>query len=1142
MNNAATAPGSTTLPAHLIAHINVKLAHIGCQPVPMKGDAEFAEIAATMAGQSREKDRLLGHYLCPVDHRIQTFLYDYLQDVPVTKLPTRTFTLDRPGLARVLSLPLEQDQFSSSILSSYRVANGVLHNPRSDRRTTQGIFHVTEGGLPIPDDKLGVPKLTFAKMLALSLNPPRDLMRLPFTATQPKPAECFVSLLLRPLVCPAVPGFTAEKTMEVRFFVPGNLVSNLDFVESIFGNGGDPLLPENDAALDADHWSGHTGCVILAPHLVTVTKKAAGLPEWKDATERQRRDGMCWKDDHELYNNGGAFKLTCRDESGVIITLIADNYYGYCKKEVKTQISYAANLLGNVEEEHAGGALVFPGYDLGEEFSGDAHVRQLGHSFEEAVILYAELMHLQPEGYGIDKKFPEVLYVPHDAHFDLKKQTVSWTNADGERSIKLQPEKIYIRPSGYKVRMEKPPGANRSWRLVGTAAEGLVCHKPCTVSGGGKSEISKPITDAILTGPVFVADLKNDFDRVAELIHRDYSTRHLDPTKQDRREVLSPERSLGSVIKLLMPDSREFTPEYNSWVENIPQYIKELVFVVKRYYKPEWGDDWRSHFSVDIINGIPGNELKCDNKVLVTTRLRVGFDKDGSWRTFGLRKDFHPAVKVQLEDDITASTLVPAERVENLSGMDSGTTLKFIQNCEQRLFQRPDDAIHRGYDKQTESDFARLDNFFSNYEPLRHKDATELVEDAILFHEFTDPMQKLISEFAAAAKPDYIVSSAHPRLVEGKPSKNPRYLQKRPDLMRPVETYVAEMGARLRRRTPAHAFIPTPVDTVLPGRRNNPPEGSIRSLACYNPIHYMELPELFMEFICSMTGKSPSTTGAGSEGALTKGPFNALPPIIDLNNALVSFILTGHKGFVTAAGYVGPKVRVDHDVSLIVPEVFCRMQPQERDPKFLLANHYLDKLEDFAHGSKTIPASRLGYRINIRFVHAFFGRVFNHPHAVFTPEMLKPELQDMDIFADGMENIVATQKRVAKMYFDDGSIKQACPPLQALLHFMLNDTWEGKNLDSPEFRNLFTRETLLASDWYAARLSAKQKVDQRLWKRHVDYLNHFLRKPSHEDVSENLKIGERLTRARRMLEQVEAVDYLQSLRGTMGAEPMDNYL
>jgi hypothetical protein len=1130
------------LAAHLVAHINVKLALIGCAPVAIKGDNEFAEIVSAMAGQSREKDRLLGNYLCPADQRIQTFLYDYLQDAPVTKLPSHTFTLDRAGLARVLSLPIDRDEFSSDIINSYRVANGVLHNPKSDRRTTQGIFHVTEGGLPIPDDKSGVPKITFAKMLALALNPPRELMRLPFTATQQKPAECFVSLLLRPLVCPEVPGFTSEKRMEVRFFVPGNLVSNLDFVESIFGNAGEPLLPENDSALDAEHWTGHTGCVILAPHLVKTTKKSVGLPHFDKATERQRRDGMCWKNENEIYNNGGAFKLTCRDESGVVVTLIADNYYGYCKKEVKTQISFAANLFGNAEEEHAGGALVFPGYDLGEEFSGDVHVRKLGHTFEEVAKLYGELMDVQPEGYGIDKKFPEVLYVPQDAHFDLKKQTVSWENGTGAHAIKLQPEKTYIRPSGYKVKMEKPPGANRAWRLVGTAAEGLVCHKPCTVSGGGKSEISKPITDAILTGPVFVADLKRDFALVEELIHRDYSDRFLDKSKKDSRAVLSPERSLGSVIKLLTPDAREFNANYNSWAETIPQYIKELVFVVKRYYKPEWGDNWREHFSVDIINGIPGNELKCDNRVLVTTRLRVGFDKDGAWRTFGLRKDFHPAEKVQLEDDITASTLVPTAQTKNLSGMDKGATLKFIQNCEQRLFQRPDDAIHRGYDKVTEADFARTDNFFSNYEPLTQKAAREMIANAMEFHEYTKPMRTLIREFAAAGKPEFFVSTANPRLVDGKPTKNPRYLQKRPDLMKPVETYVAETGARLRRRVPANAFVPTPVDAVLPGRRNNPPETGIRSLACYNPIHYMELPELFMEFICSMTGKSPSTTGAGSEGALTKGPFNALPPIIDLNNALVSFLLTGHNGFVTAAGYVGPKVRVDHDVSLIVPEVFCRMQPEERAPQFLISNYYLEKLEDFEHAGKKVLASRLGYRINIRFVHAFFGRVFNHPHAVFTEEMLKPELQGADIFADGMDNIVATQKRVAKMYFDDGSIAQACPPLKALLHIMLHDEWEGKNLADAEFRKLFTRENLLSSGWYAARLAAKQKVDKNLYRRHVEYLNQFLRKPSHEDVAENLGVGDRLNGARKFLAEIESPEYLEKLSGTLGAEPIEAYL
>jgi len=641
---------------------------------------------------------------------------------------------------------------------------------------------------------------------------------------------------------------------------------------------------------------------------------------------------------------------------------------------------------------------------------------------------------------------------------------------------------------------------------------------------------------------VFVANLKSDFEIVEELIHRDYSDRFLDKTKKDARTVLAAERSLGSVIKLLTPDTREFNPAYNAWVETIPQYIKELVFVVKRYYKPAWGDDWRSHFSVDIINGTPGNELKCDNRVLVTTRLRVGFEPDGLWRTFGLRKDFHPGAKVQEEDDISASVLVPRERVKNLSDMDKVPTLKFLKNCETRLFQRPDDAIHRGYDKQTESDFARLDNFFSNYEPLPAKMASEFLENAIQFHEYTPPMQALIRDVAITGKPDFFVSTANPRLVDGKPSKNPRYLQKRPDLVNPLEAYLAEVGARLRRRVPLGSFVPTPVNAVLPGRRNNPPEAGIRSLACYNPIHFFELPELFMEFICSMTGKSPSTTGAGSEGALTKGPFNALPPIIDLNNALVSWVLTDYHGFVTAAGCVGPKARMDHDVSLIVPEVFCRMVPEERDPKFLIANHYLDKLEDFEHNGKKVLASRLGYRINARFIHYFFGRVFNHPHAVFTDAMLRPELQDKDIFADGMDNIVTTQKRVAKMYFDDGSIAQACPPLKALLHIMLNDEWEGKGLDHPEFRKLFTREYLIASDWYAARLAAKQKVDRKLWKRHVEYLNSFLRKPSHEDIAASLNVGDRLARARKVLEEVESPDYLKKLSGTLGAEPIEAYL
>ena len=1134
---------NSQLPAHLIAHINVKLALIGCSPVPLQGDKEFVEIATAMAAQSREKDRLLGQHLCPVDQRIQNFIHDYLQEIPAPKLPARTFTLDRAGLARVLSLPVDRDDFASDIINSYRVKQGVLHNPKSDRRTTAGIFHVTEGGLPIPDDKLGVPKITFAKILQLALTPPKELLKLPFTATQPTPAECFVTLLLRPLVCPEVPGFTKRKTMEVRFFVPGNLVSNLDFVEAIFENGGDPLLPENDSALDSEHWSGHTGCVILAPHLIKATKKSVGLPHFDQATERQRRDGMCWKTGDELYNGGNAFKLTCRDETGVIVTIIADNYFGYCKKEVKTQLSFAANLFGLAEEEHAGGALVFPSYDLGEEFNGDILARRQPHSFVEMTKLFGDIMAVEPEGYAIDKNFPEIIYVPASAKFDLQSQTISWLNPiSGEQKIRLSPERTYVRPSGYKIKMEKPPGHGRQWRLVGTMAEGTFCHKPCTVSGGGKSEISKSITDAVLTGSVFVADLKKDFDRVAELIDRDYSDRFTDKSRADKRSALAAERSLGSVIKLLTPDEQDYTLDYNAWLAGIPQYVKELVFVVKRYYKPEWGANWRDHFSVDIINGTPGNELKCENKKLVTTYLRVGYDADGAWRTFGLRKDFHPAVKVQMEDDITASTVVPAALLENLpEGTDKMLSLKFAQNCEQRLFQRPDDAIHPGYDKQAESDFVQPENFFSNYQPLTPAAAKALVADTLGFCQFTEPMQQFIREVAETGTPDYFVCTANPRLVDGQPTKNPRYLQKRPDLVRASETYLAEIAARLRRRVPMSQPLPTPVTAVLPGRRNNPPEKGVRPLACYNPVHFMELPEFFMEVICSMTGKSPSTTGAGSEGALTKGPFNALPPIIDLNNALVSFILTGYQPFITAAGYVGPQLRVDHDVSLIVPEVWSRMSAEERDPKFLIQHRFLEKCADFEHAGKKVLASRLGWRINARFVHAFFGRVFNHPHAVFTEAMLKPELQSKDIFADGMDNILATQKRVAKMYFDDGSIAQAIPPLKALLHIMLHDEWEGKGLDHPDVRKLFTRENLLASPWYALRLAAKQKIDRALWKRHVECLNQFLRRPNYTDVSEKLGIAERLTAARKTLEAVESPDYLKKLVGTIGAEPIDVY-
>jgi hypothetical protein len=511
--------------------------------------------------------------------------------------------------------------------------------------------------------------------------------------------------------------------------------------------------------------------------------------------------------------------------------------------------------------------------------------------------------------------------------------------------------------------------------------------------------------------------------------------------------------------------------------------------------------------------------------------LRVGYERDGTWRIYKLRPDFYPAEKVQMEDDITASVVLPRASLNYLDPEYSNPSVKLVANCERLLFQRPDDAIHRGVDKQAELDIAGPGVFLSNFEPLTLESARAMVDHVAEFDEYTEPMQHVLQEFAEHPETQYVVSSAYPRMVNGKRSTNPRYLQPRPDLVNPRGPYVAEIASRLVREIPADQPVYMPVSAVMAGRRNNPPDPAINlpPLAVYSPIHYQELPELFMDFICSLTGKSPATTGFGTEGALTKAPFNAMPPVVDLNNALVSAILTGYAGFTSSAGYVGPNYRVDHDISLLLPEIWCRMRVPERDPEFLIANGYLEKVCDFCLEGRTVLASRLGYRITQQFADHYLGRIFELPGAVFTEEILRPEKQDLAQFAEGIDAIVEAQARVARQYFEDGSVAAACPPLAALLYIMADGNYQGMTADDERVRNLFQRQTLLASDWYRRRLRAKQARDVALWTRHVAALEAFP------------PLDARLEEAGRQLARVASTEYLDELRGTIGADPsLDN--
>ena len=1076
--------------------------------------------------------------IAPVDGRIEAFLQSHLGHCDAAlQLPRGAFALRRHGVARELSLPENGHEFKTDLVSSYRCANGTLNNPKADRRTTAGTFHVAEGGLPIPGDKRAVPQQVFARLFDAAVNAPDDLLTLPYTSQSKQPDHTWVTLLLRPRVRPAVAGYCDAKTLETRFFVPGSLVSNLDFVESIFGNAGDALLTENDAGLDAHGWTGHTGCVILAPHLIMQTKKELGLPHWDDATERQRHDSMCWKEADERYNDGGAFKISCRDRSGVMVTLIADNYYGYCKKEVKTQISYSANLMGDAEEEHAGGALAFASYSLGDEFQVNSR-RYNGATFADVASKYSSFIEVFPEGYGVDRSDESIIYIPENAKVTLIEKCVKWQTADGEQRIALDPAKIYIAPSGYKICLEKHPQAP-SWRLVGTVGEGINCHKPCTVSGGGKSEISKSIDDYMLFGPIFTGDREEDFAWLEQIFSRDYSKRwsaeytgRTDYTEVESRGLLNPDRSLGSVIQLLT-HSPDYNEDYNQWLASIPEHVYSMALIIKRFVRDE-NDEWRGLFGVDIVNGSPGHELKMGERKLVGTYLRVGLD-DNRWRTFKLRQDFMPAMKVQQQDDISCSTVVPAHAVGEVGpGTRPAESYKFVQNCEYRLFQRPDDAVHRGLDTQTEWDLSRKSNFISNFEPLATGEVRELVADAIEFDKFSEPMANMLLS-ASQNDAGFVVSSASPRIVDGKPTKNPRYLQDRPDMVKTRDTYVAMRGMQLHRKLASGAPVHIPVGAVLSGRRNNPPDAAagIRSLAVYSPLHYQQLPELLMDYVASLTGKSPSTTGAGSEGALTKGPFNALMPAADLNAIIVSMILTDVGAFSTAAGHIGPRFEVGHDISLLVPEVWCRLGPNERHPANMIEEGMLEKVEDFEHNGQPIPASRLGYRITRKFVRTFLARVFDNPSKVFTDEILKPELQDPESFADGILHIAEAQQRIAQRYREDGNFELACPPLQAILNIMATGQHEGKTIEDASVRDMFTRESMLASDWYRGRLNHRQQSQLEHWQAFESRLDAAI-----EAGVAGLDLHSRLEFVRGMIANVSSPGYVDNIVGSIGTDPM----
>ena len=246
--------------------------------------------------------------------------------------------------------------------------------------------------------------------------------------------------------------------------------------------------------------------------------------------------------------------------------------------------------------------------------------------------------------------------------------------------------------------------------------------------------------------------------------------------------------------------------------------------------------------------------------------------------------------------------------------------------------------------------------------------------------------------------------------------------------------------------------------------------------------------------------------------------------------------MTGLSGFSTPAGHIGTNVRIDHDISLLIPEIWCRLSPEERTPEFLLREDLMEKMEDYEYDGKKILASRLGYRITSRFIRRFGGRVFDNPGKVFDDDIMRPESQDEAAFADGILYITEAQERVAQNYMQDGCLDLACPPLRALLHIMVEGQYNGNDVTHPDIRAMFTLKSMLQSDWYAERLKTRRQRDQQLWQRHLSYVQGIVNQPEFASDLERLDLDSRLKYAESELARVSSSEYLNKLNGCIGAD------
>lgn len=129
--------------------------NLGLMALGWKGshrqDLQIMRIAESLLASTNNFRRLSANYNynCPFDQRIIDFCERYFAEISENHdwIRRHIFITDCHGVARVLSLPLDADESHSEHIDSHCVYQGILHNPRIDKRPTKGVFHIDERGI-----------------------------------------------------------------------------------------------------------------------------------------------------------------------------------------------------------------------------------------------------------------------------------------------------------------------------------------------------------------------------------------------------------------------------------------------------------------------------------------------------------------------------------------------------------------------------------------------------------------------------------------------------------------------------------------------------------------------------------------------------------------------------------------------------------------------------------------------------------------------------------------------------------------------------------------------------------------------------------------------------------------------------------